>query len=266
MKIQKLLIIIFIFLSCIKCKEEDISFLVENITLSQVSCLPNLGTYLFYIKGQFSQPPKITNIISFNLESPHNSKTTCYPLEKTSVSDDQLQCEINICDYPINKENITLPINPPTISGYTFPNWKELIGADPGISNIIPEYNIKCTPQEINSYKILSIKSEGCTNNKNIILIDGKWYNDSQLTPGQFKIKTSNNNIANCNYIISQKKIKCEIDGYGVIKFDEKYFKSGINIYKIEKSDYSINVDQCNFSFFLDFNKILLFLLAFIIF
>ncbi len=200
MEIKKLFLIIIAILSYVKCKEEDISFTVVNITISQVSCFPYLGTYLFYITGQFNKPPKITNTITFNLDTPVGSTVTCYALDKTPVSPDQFQCTIDLCDYPINNQNITLPVNPPSVSGYSFPNWKEIIGVEPGISNLVPEYDIKCTPQEINSYTISSIKSEGCSKNENIITIDGKWYDESQLTPDKFNIKTTNGNLAKCHY------------------------------------------------------------------
>ena len=258
MLFKKLILIFFIFISYSKCKEESISFQVKSIELSQVSCFPSLGTYLFYIKGEFSEPPEITSVISFNLESHPNLKVICYPLEKTSVTIDQLQCEINMCDYALNNENITLPVNPPNINGYNFINWKEFIGSNPGVSNKIPEDNITCIPKELNSYIISSLE---CSDIKNNILIKGKWSDESNLIPSEFSIKIKNNNIANCKPT-NQNDIKCEINGQREVKFDEKYFKSGINVYKIEKSDASIKVDQCNFSSFLIFSRIFIILVA----
>lgn len=260
------IISIILFLSPLisysKCKDEIIEFYVEKIEISQVSCIPKLGTYLFYIIGEFSSSPNIKKLISLNFQS-SNFKAICRPLEQTLVSKDQLQCEINVCDYPINDENIFLPINPPNTDGYEFPNWNKVISKFPGESNKIPEDNIICIPMELNSYNISSIKSEGCSNKKNIILIDGKWSDESQLLPKSFEIILNNGNQAKCE-TTNLKQIQCEIDGYGDIKFNEKYFKSGINVFKIEDSDKSISIDKCNLSSFIIFDKIILFLIMFL--
>ena len=117
---------------------------------------------------------------------------------------------------------------------------------------------------ELNSYNISSIKSEGCSNVKNIILIDGKWSDESQLLPGSFEMALNDGNKANCE-TINLKQIQCEIDGYGDIKFNEKYVKSGINVFKIEESYKSINLDKCNLSSFIFFDKIILLLIMFLI-
>lgn len=260
---MELLFFNLIFLSFLipylKCKDEIIDFNVEKIEISQVSCIPKLGTYLFYIIGEFSSSPNIKNVITFNFQS-SNSKAICHPLEQTLVSKDQLQCEINICDYPINDENIFLPINPPKIDGYNFPNWNKVISKYPGESNKIPEDNIICKPMELNSYNIFSLKNEGCSNEKNIILIDGKWSDESQLLPGSFEMTLNNGNKANCE-TINLNQIQCEIDGYGDIKFNENYFKSGINVFKIEDSNETIKIDKCDLSTFIKLNKIILLLI-----
>lgn len=253
------ILLLSLLISYSKCIEDIIDFNVEKIEIPQVSCIPKLGTYLFYIIGEFSSSPNIKKTISFNFQS-SNSKAICRPLEQTIVSKDQLQCEIDICEYPINDENIFLPINPPKIDGYNFPNWNKVISKYPGESNKIPEDNIICFPMKLNSYNISSIKSEGCSNEKNIVLIDGKWSDESQILPKSFEIFLDNGNKAKCE-TINLKQIQCGIDGYGDIKFNEKYFKSGINVFKIEESYKSIYVDKCNLSSFIIFNKIFLLLI-----
>ena len=260
MIIRNIIIISFIYnLLYSNCKESNIEFRVYNISIPQLSCIPNLGQYLFYIKGEFSQSPTITNIISFNLEN-SNTKVLCYPLGKTSVSEDQLQCIIDLLDYPINNEFLFLPINPPNNDGYIFPNWKETIGKSPGTSNKITENKIICVPKELNSYNITSITSQGCSNNKNIILIKGNWLDESKLIPEDFNIdiKLGKNIMAYCIYN-NNNQIQCKLDGYGEIKFVEKYFKKGINVFKIEKFDSSINVNNCNLASFISINILLLF-------
>lgn len=258
MNFRYFIIFINLLLSYIYCAEEDIEFKVEKIKLPQVTCAQNLATYLFYIKGEFSHSPIITNTITLNLENPPNSKAVCYPMEKTSVTSDQLQCSINTVEFPINNQNILLPVTLQNAEGYRFPNWKEVIGGTPGTSNKVPEDNIKCVPKELNSYDISSIKSQGCSNKKNIILIDGKWKDETKLVPKEynFKIKTDNNDLF-CIYV-NKNEIQCELDGFGEVKFDEQYFKNGVNVFKVEKNDISINVDQCNSSSFIFMNMMIM--------
>jgi hypothetical protein len=258
MKFRYFIIFIILLISYIYCAEEDIEFKVEKIELPQVTCAPNLATYLFYIKGEFSQSPKITNIIILYLENPPNSKAVCYPLEKTSVTSDQIQCTINTVEFPINNENILLPVTVQNTEGYRFPNWQEVIGGNPGTSNKVPEDNIKCVPKEMNSYDITSIKSQGCSNKKNIILIDGKWKDEIKLVPKEydFKIKSNSNDLF-CKYV-NKNEVQCELDGFGEVKFDEQYFKNGVNVFKIEKNDISIKVDQCNSTSFIFMNMVIM--------
>jgi hypothetical protein len=122
MNFRYFIIFINFIISYTYCAEEDIEFKVEKIELPQVTCASNLATYLFYIKGEFNQPPIITNTITLNLENPPNSKTVCYPLEKTSLTSDLLQCSINTVEFPINNENILLPVTLQNAEGYRFPN------------------------------------------------------------------------------------------------------------------------------------------------
>ena len=103
----------------------------------------------------------------------------------------------------------------------------------------------------------MSIESQGCSNNKNIILIDGKWSDESKVEPTNFNfiIQKANNKLGNCLYN-NKNQIQCQVDGYGDISFNEKLFKNGVNVFKIEKSDISINIKNCNISSFLSLNKI----------
>ena len=263
---KKLNFLIFSFigylLSYSQCAEEKIEFTIDNIEVPQASCIPNSGAYLFYLKGEFNNPPIVTNYLSFYLES-SIFKAICYPLEKTSVSKDQLQCTIDLCDSPINNQNIFLPINPPNSNEYSFPNWKEKIGANPGISNKISDKSINCSPNEINSFNITSIKSQGCSDNTNIILIEGNWLGESKIIPSQGLspyINLSNNKLTNCKNI-KENQIQCDYDTYGKVQLNEIFFKNGINVFKIIGNDLSINVNNCNSSSFILLKMSLLFLI-----
>ena len=138
-----------------------------------------------------------------------------------------------------------MPLEPPISNYYNFLNWKEKIGENPEISNRITEKEIDCLPKELNSYKINEIKSEGCSNNKNVISLKGEWINEKQLVPKNFGFNF-NEIKGNCN-IITLNWIQCTIEGIGDIKFlDNYYFEYQINTFMIQKSEIFIHINDCN--------------------
>ena len=258
---------LLIFLSFIKCLlyEGKIDFMIEKIGLPQLPCVANLGTYIFYIIGEFSSPPSVTKTININLETSSKNKldSICYPLEKTEVSPSQFQCEINILSIiPIIRQKIYIQIDAPKTIEYNFPNWKEKIGSNPGISNKIPEDDIACLPKEINSFVTKGLINEGCSNGKNIITISGSWSDKSKLIIPSFfslEMRLKNNLITHC-VSVSENKIQCEYEGSGNFQIEEFFFKYGVNVYKIEKSELSLIINQCNSSFsrYINFNLALI--------
>ena len=248
MKIITIIIISFIsfFISNSQCKDEQIEFNIDKIEIPQASCIPNLGAYLFYLKGEFNKSPIITNDIAFNLES-SNFKVICYPLEKTSITKDQFQCTIDICDTPINNQELFLPIIAPNTNEYIFPNWKEKIGSQPGITNKITTSSIRCIPNEINSFNITSFINQGCSDNKNIITIEGNWLDEDKILPSfplSVYIDLLNNKMIDCKNV-KENIIQCNYDENGKVKLNDVFFKNGINVFKIKGNDISIDVKSC---------------------
>ena len=267
-KMYILLILILLGLSKINSKEklqdEKIDINIISLELPQVPCIPNLSTFLFNIKAEFSKSPDITNILSINL-SP-NLISSCYAFENTSVTDSFFQCKINTVNYPIDNINIYLPLDNPNSEYYNFLNWKETIGKEPEISNKISDKEIYCIPKELNSYEMTEIKSEGCSNNKNIISLKGQWKDNNLIIPKNYEFNFDKIK-GKCN-IISLNWIQCEIEGEGIIKFNDNfYFEYGINTFMIQKSEKSINIKDCNknddvnFCLFIFPQKIFLFLI-----
>ena len=65
--------------------DEKINIEIISISLPQASCIPNLSTFIYHIKVNFSSKPYIKSTLSIDLSS--NIKSICYPFENTSVTD-----------------------------------------------------------------------------------------------------------------------------------------------------------------------------------
>ena len=83
---------------------------------------------------------------------------TCYPSRHTR---DTFVYAIDKNKNPLNNVNITLPITPSNVEGYTFKNWEKTIGYKPGYSNKL--YRITCLNKEENTFVPSSITVEDCT-------------------------------------------------------------------------------------------------------
>ncbi len=242
--IKAFLILSFLILQLTCLEESEISFNVSSIEKSQLGCISNIGTYIFYLIGEFSSTPSILNPITLNLTIPKNATALCYPFFKTSVSADLLQCEINICDYLIEDE-VILSVEKPVVEGYSFPNWKETIGASPGESNRVDD-NVVCTLEAKAAFTTDSIESSGCKGKTNIFKINGKWSNETEDLGFVLDVEGSEEK-AICEYK-NQKKdyIQCEFGGEGDIKIYDKYFKTNINVYFLLESNSTIHLNKCN--------------------
>ena len=141
--------------------------------------------------------------------------------------------------YPLDNVNLYLPIKAPESSIYKFKNRKKIIGEIPGETNKIPE--ITCLPSEINTFIPSSIKSKGCSGNKNVFTISGEWLKkDETLSYLYFSLVLSNENddIASCETAFDNlNEIECEYEGEGDIVLEEQFFKSFSKAYKIKKID-----------------------------
>ena len=239
-------------------QEEKININITSVDLPPFPCIPNLSTFLFNIKVEFSKSPDITKTLSLNL-SP-NIVSSCYPFENTSVTDSFFQCKIDVVDYPINNINIYLPLVAPNSDYYNFLNWNETIGKEPEISNRISDKEIYCIPKELNSYEISEMKNEGCSNDKNIISLKGHWKDKNLIIPENFEFNFDK--IKGKCYNTTSNWIQCEIGGEGNFKFNKDfYFEYGINTFMIQKSEKSIDVKECNFCLLIFPQKIFLFLI-----
>ena len=241
-----------------KIKNEKIDIKIKSIELPQLSCIPNLSSFIYHIKVEFSKSPDITKTINIILNS--KIKSICYPFENTTITDSFLQCKIDVVDYPIKNENLYLPLEAPNSDEYNFINWKEKMGEKPE-SNKISDKEIYCIPKELNSFKITETKNEGCSDNNNILSMKGEWNDENKLIPNNFEFSFDKMKGI-CN-IISIKWIQCDIEGKGNIQFsDNFYFKYKINTFKIEKNEKIIEINDCiNLCLFIFYRKLFLCLL-----
>ena len=115
-------------------------FTVVDIELGILPCFKAAGSFTFYINGIFSKEVNILDKVNINLSTSSGKriKSVCTPFDKTKYSKANLQCDIDISMYyPLEDEDIYLPLNPPEEKGYKFKNWENIIGVNPGESNVI---------------------------------------------------------------------------------------------------------------------------------
>ena len=226
---------------------------IKKVQLGFFPCSETIGVFDFYIYGDMNKDIETWETITINLNTPSDQKieATCIPYYTKLIQ--YFICQINICEYPLNNIDIYLPIEPPISEKYGFINWKNIIGESPGISNKISKSKVTCLPKELNTFIPSSIKSEGCENkNKNIFTIYGNWMYDKEDKKPFFwdinlLILNGNNKRAYCEYNSFKSNMKCEYEGYGIIKFEEAY-STFINIFKMNEFSSSVELKDCSLS------------------
>ena len=242
-----LVILVFLFAQYFcKVQESKNTFTVSKIELPYFKCMPTSGYYLFYIEGEFSSEISVTDLsktLTLNLIQPSNGQAICTPFPKTEYSNDEFQCEINICDYRIDG-NILVQLDAPESSVYTFTNWEQTIGASPGTSNFVE--TITCLPKAKGIFNITNVESNGCNGNKNVLKLNGKW--NKQISSISFELDIEGyTKKAFCSYQKGNEYITCQLEGYGDIKINEKYFTcNDLYVYLISGNDNTISVNKCS--------------------
>ena len=225
-------------------------FSIKKLEMPINPCSGDIGLYNYYIYFDINKEISYTEKLTFDLKTSTEQtiKTTCTPHYNEYIS--FFLCVINICVYPLNNVDIFFPLNPPISKKFGFINWKNIIGASPGISNKIS--NVNCLPKEENTFTPTSIKSKGCQSNKNVFYIYGYWfYNDKDKLPlfWEFPLLLLNeqNSIANCEYKTAEPiYIECQFEGKGIIKFNEAYISEIFRIFKINGFSSNIDTESCS--------------------
>ena len=125
---KSLIFIILAFSSLQNTKEEQ-SFTVTKIKKPSIlSCLRTAGSYDFDIEGIFSEKSSLLDKVYLDIETSDGRKfqSMCTPFSKTSYTPDELQCNIEICLYPLDNVDIILPTKAPKVNGYLFQTGNQL--------------------------------------------------------------------------------------------------------------------------------------------
>ena len=219
--------------------------------------------FSFFINGTFSSEPSVSDEIIINLESPSNAQAFCYP----KIGFKSITCYIDSCFNILNRTHIIVPVNPPSSSKFTFPNWKEFFYQD----NVVIKW-VTCLPLGETTFSPESIKSNGCSGQRNAFEINGNWEDETKKPSSSFfklKLENEQKDIALCNYNVeSSKELKCTFEGEGYIKFEEQFFLFSIErkSYKIQKHYSSVHVNECNYSIRTNSNWMFLLILSILLF
>lgn len=218
------------------------------------TCTASLGDIIIEIDGVFSEAANLLDKVNleFTTSEGFTIKSECSPFDAIeSISEDLLQCPIDISlYYPIKDIDVFIPVEPPQESGYEFPNWKEIIGSNPGVSNKISK--ITCLPIKENTFNVNSIKYNGCKGNKNSFTIYGTWENNANAPLlgfyFQFFLENNKKDLVDCDFNIESDSnyINCKFDGEGKIKVDQEYFMGYFSTYQFNTYDSGIKFESCN--------------------
>ena len=252
--------------------KEEFFINITKIELPLIGCIPSTGKYYFFIYGNFSEKPDFFEDITIELETSDNMKlkSKCQLSDKIFNIPQSLDCDIEVYLYPLNNVDIIFPLKPPKIKGYTFLNWENTIGSEPGKSNVIS--NVICKPKEKNIFIPYSVELNGCNKKKNKFKIKGKWANnynkpissDLLLALAKIRLDNKNKDLAECEILdkidnntnntdnnisddIDFTVFECEFKGEGEINFKEQYFEVFLEIFKIKGFDSNI-IANCDTS------------------
>ena len=274
--------IIFIALILISFQNsvQNIVFTVDTVGKKNFHFSKTKGTYEFYIDGKLNDKNNtLTHNFTMDLGTSDGKKIKANCSPYNALEGNKFLCEIDK-EYPLNNLDILLPIKAPKVEKYTFKNWEQTIGANPGISNkIFSETN---EDNFVNTFIPSSTSVTGCYFDEVFFIVKGQWEKKDGFILDEtisFKLVLDNEDKdeADCNYVYEPYPIfSCIVDGFGNIKFKEQIFKGFSNdsfrSFKVKGSDSGEYVKNCSkinkivssgsFNFL---NKIL-FLISFLLF
>jgi len=225
-------------------------FTVKNIDVGWIACMKVTGSYVFDIEGDFSKEVNILDKVVIDLLSSEGKKikAICTPFDKTKYIDAKLQCDIDICKYSLEGIDLYLPTSAPETDGYQFKDWKKIIGAEPGKSNVISD--VYCIPDIKNTFKIKNIENKGCFKEKIMFKIFGEWEDNNEskiptLLSFDLVIGDNTDNIAECD-LVNEDPIHfdCEYTNNEII-INEQNFNGIFASYRITKYDEIIYIEKC---------------------
>ena len=237
------------FLILLQNSSESVEFTVEKLDINPSPCSSSSGQYTFSIDGTFSGSTSyFTESFTLDLDTSANSKINaeCRPIQTLGVY--EFSCIIDISKYPLNNVDILLPTKAPQVSQYTFKNWEQVIGAQPGVSNKIA--SVSCLPEAEDTFTPSSIEIGDCTyDNKRKFNILGTWeinkYSLYKYRNFDLVLDNSSKDTVNCRFP-DETKCECEFEGKGVFKIKEQYVTINLHSYKIKEFNSGKTIDDCD--------------------
>ena len=229
-------------------------FTVKKLKYSSIYCFKILMNYVIYLEGEFSKETNILDKVNIELitSKADKIKAICTPFDKDNVKDACLQCDINICKYPLEYVDLYLPLETPKQAGYIIKNWANVIGKEPGVSNKISGVN--CIPKIKNTFIPSSIEGIGCEKNYYKFKINGKWESSNKsnlpnlLSSIELFLNNENKDLIECDYNGDSKTINflCQIDKKGEISIKEQYFEGILEAFLLKDVPSSITSESCD--------------------
>ena len=229
-------------------------FTVKSMESSWISCFKMTNSYVIYLYGDFSKEVKILDKVTIELTTSKSNKikAICTPFDKSGFTEECLQCDINICKYPLENVDLFLPLETPKQAGYIIKNWANVIGKEPGVSNRISGVN--CIPKIKNTFIPSSIEGIGCEKNYYKFKINGKWESSNKsslpnlLSSIELFLNNENKDLIECDYNGDSNTINflCQFDKKGEISIKEQYFEGIFEAFLLKDVPSSITADSCD--------------------
>ena len=237
------------FLILLQTSFENVEFTVEKLDKNVSPCSTSEGKYTFSIDGTFSGSTSYFTesfILDLDTSSGNKINAECRPIQTLGVY--EFSCIIDISKYPLNNVDILLPTKAPQVSQYTFKNWEQVVGAQPGTSNKIAA--VTCQPETEDTFTPSSIEIGDCTiDNKRKFNILGKWeinkYTLYRYRKFDLVLDNANKDTATCSFPDSTK-CECEFDGEAVFKIKEQNVNINRLSYKIKEFNSGKKLDDCD--------------------
>ena len=238
---------IALILISIQNSNQIIESTVKEIISENYTCSTNLKYDFDIIINSFNDSVTLSDIISFHVQTSDGRKldTSCNPYQFLYS---KFMCHINV-RYLLDKSDIFLPIQAPSVKKYSFKNWEQVIGANPGVSNKIG--NVTCLPEEQNTFIPSSVTIENCYYNYRSFTINGEWEKKDKVDlsnrlSGKILLDNKNGDIASCRYQASYNGFECSFSGEGVINMKEQYFTTLYGVYKMKEFNSGKYSNQCD--------------------
>ena len=249
--------IIFIALILISFQNsiQSVVFTVDTVGKKNFHFSKGKGTYEFYIDGKLNDKNNTLNhnfTMDLGTSDGKKIKANCSPYN--ALGGNKFLCEIDKDQYPQNNVDILLPIKAPKVEKYTFKNWEQTIGANPGISNKISSETSK--DNFVNTFITSSISVSGCVDEEVFFTVKGQWEKKDgfifdEYFPFNIVLDNEDKDEAGCTYDNEPSpNFNCIVDGMGSIKFKEQIIEGLSNgtfrSFKVKGSDSGKYIENCS--------------------